>query len=333
MRAIAASKLGSLDDYVEVTFDISEVSAGQLLIAVSAVGLGYVDALIACGGYQVKPLLPHVPGTEIVGKVAAIGPGVAGWAIGDRVIAMAPHALADFVVVEATVALHVPPGVSDSLAASLPLNYLTAIHGLVDRAGIRAGECLLVLGAAGGVGSAAVQVGRALGAYVIAAASTGAKRDFALSHGAHATIDTEEAGWRDRLKAILGERSLDVAFDPVCGPLFQPVFRSLSWRGRHLVVGFVGGPIPALPSNLALMKGAALVGVDVRQFQLLEPQRAREHLLTMLTWIEDGRVTPAPERCFPWSDARAALKSAFSGEGNGKVVLIVGPRPQVAAFG
>lgn len=242
MRAIAASRLGSLDDYVEVNLDIPEVVAGQLLVAVSAVGLGYVDALIACGGYQVKPPLPHVPGTEIVGRVAAIGPEVTGWAIGDRVLAMAPHALADFVAAPAAIALHVPHAVSDGLAASLPLNYLTAIHGLVDRAKLRPGECLLVLGAAGGVGSAAIQVGRALDAYVIAAASSEAKRAFALHHGAHATIDTEEPGWRDRLKAILGGRSLDVAFDPVCGPLFQPVFRSLGWRGRHLVVGFVGGP-------------------------------------------------------------------------------------------
>ena len=155
-------------------------------------------------------------------------------------------------------------------AAGFRINYITALHGLRDRAGLRAGERLLVLGAAGGVGMAAVQVGKRLGATVIAAASSEEKHAFALAHGADVAIDTEVDGWRDRLsrQAECGGAGPDIVFDPVCGPLFEPAFRSLGWGGRHLVVGFAGGPIPALPSNLPLMKGAALVGVDVRQFQI-----------------------------------------------------------------
>ncbi len=155
-------------------------------------------------------------------------------------------------------------------AQGLRVNYLTALHGLIDRGALQRGEKLLVFGAAGGVGIAAVQVGKMLGAEVIAAASTEEKRAFAKAHGANHVIDTGVEGWRDRLKALCG--TVDVVFDPVCGPLFEAAFRSLSWRGRHLVVGFAGGggKIPALPANLAIMKGAALLGVDVRQFLLRE---------------------------------------------------------------
>jgi NADPH2:quinone reductase len=192
---------------------------------------------------------------------------------------------------------------------------------LRDRAQIRAGETLLVFGAAGGVGLAAIQVGRALGAQIIAVGSTPEKRAFAVAHGAEAAIDTIVDGWRDRLKAALGGRPLGVVLDPVCGPLFEAPFRSLGWGGRHLVVGFVGGPIPALPVNLSLMKGAALVGVDERQFMQFEPDHAAAHLAQIGDWLASGEIVPAVGRCFDWSDHKAALSFAFGGTGLGKPVL------------
>ncbi len=324
MKVIAADRLDSLADYREVERPLPEPGPGQVRIAVRAVGIGYVDALVALGRYQVKPPLPHVPGSEIAGLVDAVGAEVAGWAPGDRVLAMTVGGFAEQVLAPAAACRRLPDAVDFAAGAALPLNYLTALHGLADRGGLKPGATLLVLGAAGGVGTAAIDVGRALGARVIAAASTPEKRDFVAARGADAVLDTEPAGWRDRLKAALAGAPLDLVFDPVCGPLFEPAFRSLGWGGRHLVIGFVGGPIPALPANLPLMKGAALTGVDVRQFQLFEPAAAAAHLDTLLAWLGAGRIDPAVGPRFAWADHAAALEAAFAGRSLGKPVLIVG---------
>ena len=215
----------------------------------------------------------------------------------------------------------IPERMSFAQASGFRVNYLTALHGLRDRGTLAASERLLVLGAAGGVGMAAIQVGKAMGAEVIAAASTEEKRAFARAQGADHVIDTAPEGWRDRLKAACGGKGPDVVFDPVCGPLFEPAFRSLVWNGRHLVVGFVGGPIPALKSNLTLMKGAALVGVDVRQFVLFEEKKANAHVAELLSWVADGRLVPAVGRSFPLEEFAPALEFALTGKGLGKTVL------------
>jgi NADPH2:quinone reductase len=243
--------------------------------------------------------------------------------MGERVLAMGGRGFAAYALAPAATTIALPGALSFEAGAALPLNAITALHGLKDRADLTNGETLLVLGAAGGVGIAAVQVGRALGARVIAAASTEEKRAFALAHGADAAIDTAPEGWRERLKTLLGGAPLKVIFDPVCGPLFEPAFRSLGWGGRHMVVGFVGGPIPALGANLTLMKGAALAGVDVRQFMLFEPDKARAHLETLATWAAEGRLAPAVGRVFEWSDFGEALTVALSGKALGKTVLRV----------
>ena len=206
---------------------------------------------------------------------------------------MGSRGFADYALAPATTTVRLGDNLTFEQGAALPLNYLTALHGLEDRALLGDGETLLVFGAAGGVGLAAVQIGRAMGARIIGVASTAEKRAYALEHGADLTIDTDPTGWRDRLKTIMAGSPLQVVFDPVCGPLFEPAFRSLGWGGRHLVVGFVGGPIPALPANLTLMKGAALVGVDVRQFMLFDNGRARDHLQTLGCWAMEGRLSPA----------------------------------------
>lgn len=321
MRAIQADRLDSLDDYSEVEIDRPDPAPGMLRIKVAAVGIGYVDALVALGRYQVKPPLPHIPGVDVAGTIDAIGAGVDGWRVGDRVMAMVTRGFAEYAIARAALTVKLPDAVSFEQGAVVPLNYLTAIHALRDRAQIRAGETLLVFGAAGGVGLAAIQVGRALGAHVIAVGSAPEKRAFAVAHGAEAAIDTVVDGWRDRLKAALDGRRLGVVLDPVCGPLFEAAFRSLGWGGRHLVVGFVGGPIPALPANLSLMKGAALVGVDERQFMQFEPDQAAAHLVQLGDWLASGDIAPPVGRVFDWDDHKAALSFAFGGTGLGKPVL------------
>ncbi len=322
MRVIQADRLDSLDDYAEVEVDLPEPKAGELRINVAAVGIGYVDALVALGRYQVKPALPHIPGVDVAGIVDAIGKNVGGWQVGDRVIAMVTQGFADYAVARAALTVKLPDTVSFEQGAVVPLNYVTAVHALRDRATIRAGETLLVFGAAGGVGLAALQIGRVLGADVIAVGSTPEKRAFAIAHGAESALDTSAEGWRDRLKAALAGRPLGVVLDPVCGPLFEAAFRSLGWGGRHLVVGFVGGQIPALPANLTLMKGAALVGVDERQFMQFEPERAAMHLAQLSDWLASGAIVPLTGRCFRWADHKAALRFAFGGSGLGKPVLM-----------
>jgi NADPH2:quinone reductase len=326
VRVIQAEDLTSIDSYRVVERPAPSPGEGEVLIRVAACGVGYVDALVALGRYQVKPPTPHIPGNEISGVIEALGSGVSGLAVGDRVLAMARSGgFAELAIAPAVGTLALPRAMRFAQAAGFRVNYLTALHGLRDRAGLRPGERLLVFGAAGGVGAAAVQVGLALGAEVIAAASSPAKRDFAAGLGARGVMDVEPEGWRDRLKGVTGGKGVDVVFDPVCGPLFEAAFRSLAWGGRHLVVGFAAGKgIPALPSNLTIMKGAALTGVDVRQFLLFEPARAGAQLAELLAWVGEERLVPPVGRVFGFDAASEALTFALSGRGSGKTILVVG---------
>ncbi|GGC49136.1 NADPH:quinone oxidoreductase family protein [Chelatococcus reniformis] len=322
MKTVRAESIDSIDDYRLIEVETPAPAAGQILIEVHSCGMGYVDALVALGRYQVKPPTPFTPGLEIGGVVAAVGAGVSQFRPGDRVMASAfGGGLAEYAVAAEETVRGIPAAMSFAQAAGFRTNYVTALHGLTDRAALQPGERLLVLGAAGGVGVAAVQVGTLLGAEIIAAASTPAKRAFAQEHGAQHLLDTEPEGWRERLKAACGGAGPDVVFDPVCGPLFEPAFRSQSWRGRHLVVGFAGGPIPKLPVNLPLMKGAALVGVDVRQFFLFEAEHAQSHLAQLLAWVEDGRLAPPVGRRFPLASFAEAMEFALSGQGWGKTII------------
>jgi NADPH2:quinone reductase len=324
MRKVEAATLTALEDYRLVDAAVPSPRAGQVLVRVAACGVGYVDALVALGRYQVKPPLPHTPGQEVSGWVEALGEGVTGLAAGDRVMATVSGGFAEFAAAPATSMLRLPERMTFAQAAGFRVNYLTALHGLRDRGAVKAGETVLVLGAAGGLGAAGVQVAKLLGARVIAAASSAEKRDVCTGLGADDTLATEPEGWRDRLKAACDGKGPDVVFDPVCGPLFEPSFRSLRWGGRHLVLGFVGGPIPALPANLPLMKGAALVGVDVRQFMLFEPEHAAAHLAELLGWVGEGRLEPPVGRTFALEHFGEALTFALSGQGAGKTVLEVG---------
>jgi len=323
MKAAVADTLESLESYRLKDVDMPAAGPGQVLIRVAACGVGYVDSLVALGRYQVKPPVPHTPGQEVAGTVEAVGEGVAHLAPGDRVMTMTGKGFADYAVAAAPMVVKLPDALSFAEGASLPLNYITAMHALKDRGAVAQGETVLVFGAAGGVGSAGIQVAKALGARVIAAASTEEKRAFALAHGADLAIDTSPEGWRDRLKTLTEGKGPNVILDPVCGPLFEPAFRSLAWRGRHLVVGFVGGPIPALPSNLTLMKGAALLGVDVRQYLQYETKRAIGDLHQLSQWASEGKIKPPVGRVYPFAEFGEAMVFALSGQGTGKVVLTI----------
>jgi NADPH2:quinone reductase len=320
MKSVRAESLESLSAYQLVEVDAPAPGPDDVVIRVAACGLGYADVLVALGRYQVKPPVPFTPGQEIGGVIAAVGQNVSRLRVGDRVLAAVYGGMAELVRAPASVVTPIPDAMTFAQAASFRINYLTALHGLRDRGRLQSGERLLVLGAAGGVGSAAVQLGKLLGAEVIAAASSDAKRDFARSLGADHVLDTAPEGWRDRLKALCG-KGPDVVFDPVCGPLFEPAFRSLAWTGRHVVVGFVGGPIPALPANLPLLKGAALVGVDVRQFLMFEPAAAASHMTDLMAWVERAELVPPVGRRFPLAAFSDAMAFALSGEGHAKTIV------------
>lgn len=323
MQAIQTSDLSSIDRYRPVDLPMPVPALGEVRIKVAACGVGYVDALVALGRYQVKPTLPHVPGGEVAGWVDAVGDGVDGLMVGSRVLAQVTGGFAQFALAPAASVRGLPDRMDMAQAAGFRVNYVTALHALRDRAQLRRGETLLVIGAAGGTGLAAVQVGKVLGARVIAVASTDVKRAAVQRHGADATLDREPEGWRERLKAIAPD-GIDVVFDPVSGPLLQPAFRSLRWGGRHLVIGFASGNIPALPVNLPLLKGAALVGVDYRQFAAVyEAPYAWRELGELLRWVGDGRLDPPVGRVFGFDQHRDALAFALSGEGIGKTIFEV----------
>ena len=325
MKAIQTADLSSIDNYAPVDLPAPQPGEGEVRIRVAACGVGFVDALVALGRYQVKPPLPHVPGAEIGGLVDALGPGVTGFSIGERVLAQARGGFAEYAIAPQRAVSRIPDHMSMNQAAGFRVNYATALHGLRDRAALRVGETLVVIGAAGGVGLAAVQIGRLLGASVIGVASTEQKRVAVQKAGAGATLDRVVEGWRERLKAV-SPNGVDVVFDPVSGPLLQPAFRSLGWGGRYLIVGFAGGDIPALPVNLPLLKGAALVGVDYRQFgAVFEAEAAASELEELLAWVANGELDVPVGRTFPFGEYREALEYALSGDGTGKTILVVDP--------
>ena len=321
MKAIQSSSLDSIDNYKIVDLSRPEPGAGEVRVKIDMCGIGYVDSLVALGRYQVKPPLPHIPGGEVSGIVDAVSDGAGALSVGDRVMAKVSGGFAEYATCRAKDAKKIPDNMSFAQSAGFQVNYITALHGLRDRGMLQAGETLLVFGAAGGVGLAAVEVGKALGATVIGVASSEEKRALVRSAGADLVIDRDEDGWRDRLKA-LAPGGLDVVFDPACGNLMNPAFRSLSWRGRYLVVGFVGGDIPSLRVNLPLMKGASLIGVDYRQFsQVFEETAADQMLDELLDWVAEGRLQVPTGKEFEFEDFKAALEFALSGQGVSKTLI------------
>jgi NADPH:quinone reductase len=281
--------------------------------------------LIIQNKYQFKPPLPFSPGSELAGVVKEVGPDVARWKAGDKVMAFTTYgAFADEVKTEAARLVALPEGMDFVSGAAFLLTYGTSDHALRDRGGLEAGETLLVLGAAGGVGLAAIQIGKALGARVIACASTEDKLAVCRSTGADAAINYAAEDLRERIKALTDGRGVDVVYDAVGGPYTEPAFRSLAWRGRLLVVGFAAGEIPKLPLNLALLKGAAVVGVFWGDFARREPEAFQASVRQLGAWFREGRLHPHVSQTLPLKDAAEALKLMAGRQVKGKVVLTTG---------
>ena len=297
-------------------------AAGEIVVQVSAAGVNFPDALMVMGQYQVRPPLPFTPGGEAAGVITAVAADVVHLQVGQRVVVFTrTGAFAERVCAPASAATILPEAVSCEVAATLPLAFGTAMHALIDRAHLVKGETLLVLGASGGVGLAAVMIGKALGARVIAAASSAEKLAVCQLHGADACINYSTESLRDRLKEITGGRGPDVICDPVGGALTEPAFRSIAWGGRHLVIGFAGGAIPSLPLNLPLLKGASVIGVFWGAFEQREPAANARHLAQLLEWVAQGIIAPVVSAKYPLSNGAAALRDILERRVVGKVVI------------
>ena len=299
--------------------------SGEVLIEIEAASLNFPDALIVQNKYQMKPPLPFVPGSEYAGTIRAVGADVSHLKVGQRVACLpgtggfATHALAP-----ARLCLPLPDDFSSVDAAAFIMIYATSHHALIDRAQLRAGETVLVLGAAGGVGTAAIQIAKAMGAKVIAAASSAEKCALCTTLGADATINYQTDNLRDALKTLTGGKGPDVIYDPVGGDFAEQAFRSIAWRGRYLVVGFASGPIPALPFNLALLKGASVVGVFWGDFAKREPQANAAMMQELAQWYGQGKIKPVIDRTMPMADLKAAYAHMGSRQVMGKLVMVNG---------
>jgi NADPH2:quinone reductase len=292
------------------------------LIDVAACGVNFPDVLQTRGRYQFKPALPFAPGGEAAGVVRAVGSGVTRFAVGDRVAAtMLYGAYAERVCVPEAAAVALPEAVSFEVGAATLLTYLTSYHALVDRAALAEGETMLVLGAAGGVGLAAVELGALLGARVIAAASAEDKLALCRAHGARDGIDYSREDLKDRVKALTSGAGADVIYDPVGGALAEPALRGIAWEGRYLVIGFASGEIPKLPLNLVLLKGCQIVGVFWGAFAMREPDRNRQHAERIFAWVASGSLRPTIDAVLPFAEAADALRRIEQRAVKGKLVL------------
>ncbi len=325
MKAVVCKQYGPPESLVVEELPSPRPGRGEAVVSVRAASLNFPDVLIIQNKYQFKPPLPFSPGSELAGVVKELGEGVSGLRPGDRVMAFTTYgAFAEEVKVEAARLVPIPAGMEFTSAAAFLLTYGTSDHALRDRGALQAGETLLVLGAAGGVGLAAIEIGKALGARVIACASSEDKLAVCRSHGADATIDYAREDLRERVKALTDARGPDVVYDAVGGPYTEPAFRSIAWRGRLLVVGFAAGEIPKLPLNLALLKGASVVGVFWGDFARREPKRFADSLHQLARWYGEGKLRPHVSQTFPLEKAAEALKLMAARQVKGKVVLTVG---------
>ncbi|AVR94822.1 NADPH:quinone oxidoreductase family protein [Pseudoduganella armeniaca] len=298
---------------------------GQVAVDVKAAGVNFPDVLIIQGKYQFKPELPFTPGSELSGVVRAVGEGVSAVKPGDRVIAFTTGgAFAQQAVVPQQAIMPMPPGMDFDTAAAVTLTYGTSHHAVVDRAALQPGETMLVLGAAGGVGLAAIEIGKALGARVIAAASSEEKLAVCREHGADATINYSTGDLREAIKAATDGKGPDVIYDPVGGEYAEAAFRSIGWRGRYLVIGFANGEIPKLPFNLMLLKGASVVGVFWGEFAKREPAANGKAMRQLMGWMAEGKIRPHISARYPLEQTARALNDMAARKVTGKVVIVPG---------
>lgn len=325
MKAVLCKSFGPAENLVVEEVASPTPKPNEILLDVHAASVNFPDTLIIEGKYQFKPPLPFSPGGEAAGVVAAIGAKVSHLKVGDRVMGLTGWgSFAEQVAVPAYNVLPIPAQMDFATAAAFGMTYGTSMHALKQRANLQPGETLLVLGAAGGVGLAAVEIGKAMGARVIAAASSAEKLDVAKQAGADELINYSAESLRDRLKELTGGQGVDVIYDPVGGQLFEEAFRSIAWNGRMLVVGFAaGGDIPALPANLPLLKGAALVGVFWGAFAQRQPQDNAANFEQLFAWHAESRLRPLISQRFALEQTAAAIAQLGQRKAVGKLVVQV----------
>lgn len=322
MRAIVAEKISKPDDLKLVDLPTPEPQSGQIRIDVKATALNFADTLIIGHKYQVRPEFPFSPGFEVAGIVSAVGTDVTDFQVGDRVIATMDYgAYREQVIVEAFLAHAFPDAMDFATAASFPVAYGTSYVGLLRRSHISAGETVLVHGAAGGVGLTAVEIAKASGARVIATASSDAKCQIAIDHGASEAINLSEGGFKDKVKELTSGAGADVIYDPVGGDIFDESLRCINWGGRLLVIGFAAGRIPEIPANLLLVKSCAAIGVFWSSHRRREPMALRDDYRQLFKWWEAGKLKPLVGATYPLAEAGDAMKALLSRKVGGKIVL------------
>src|SRR5216684_9333662 len=325
MKAVLCKAYGPPESLVIEDTEPLKPGKGQVVISVKACGVNFPDTLIIQGKYQSKPPFPFIPGSEVAGIVKELGEGVDNVKVGRRVIAyIGVGGFAEEIIADAPLIIPMPQAMDFTTASAFVLTYGTSHHALKDRAQLKPGETLLVLGAAGGVGLAAIEIGKVIGARVIAAASSDEKLEVCKQHGADEVINYATEDLRDRIKQLTGGKGVDVAFDPVGGDYSEPALRSMAWGGRFLVIGFAAGNIPRIPLNLPLLKGCSIVGVFWGAFSERDPRRSQQHLQELLTWFAEGKLKPHISASYPLEQAAQALNDMMERKVMGKVVLVMG---------
>jgi NADPH:quinone reductase len=324
MKALVCPSLGPAENLLVTEVEAPRAGDGEALVEIAYAGLNFFDTLIIEGKYQVRPKPPFSPGGEFSGRVVALGPGAQGFEVGDRVMgACAYGAAAEQTAIATTRLVKIPDGLALDKAAGLSVAYGTSIHALKQRAEMKAGETLFVLGASGGVGLAAVEIGKAMGARVIAGASSEEKLAFARRYGAAETINTTGDDMRARLKE-LAPKGVDVVYDPVGGALTEAALRSLAWKGRLLVIGFASGEIPRPPLNIPLLKGCDIRGVYWGEFTGREPEAHRENMAQLMDWAKSGTLSVHIHAAYPLEDYRKAFDAISKRRVLGKTLLSLG---------
>lgn len=324
MKAVLCKAFGPADTLVVEDVSSPEIKKNEVLLDVHAAGINFPDTLIIEGKYQFKPPFPFSPGGEASGVISAVGEKVSHLKVGDRVMALTGWgSCAEQVAVPAYNILPMPQGMDFSTAAAFSMTYGTAMHALTQRGALQAGETLLVLGASGGVGLAAIEIGKAMGARVIAAASSAEKLEVARQAGADELVNYQDEDVRERLRTLTKGQGVDVVIDPVGGDLFETVFRSIAWNGRMLVIGFASGTIPSLPANLPLLKGAAVIGVFWGSFAQRQPQDNVANFQQLFAWYAEGKLKPLVSQTFALEDTAQAINTLAARKAVGKLVINV----------
>lgn len=324
MKAILCKEFGPVENLVLEEVPSPTAGPGQVVLSVKACGINFPDGLIVQGKYQTKPPLPFAPGLEVSGVIKEIGSGVIGLAVGQRVIAFpGVGGLAEELAVDAGLVFSMPDSMDFVSAGGFLITYATSHHALKPRGKLKAGETLLVLGAAGGVGLTAVELGKVMGARVIACASSDEKLALCKEYGADEGINYTTESIRDRVKEITGGKGVDVVYDPVGGDLAEPMVRSLAWMGRYLVIGFAAGGIPKIPLNLLLLKSSSIVGVYWGAALKADPEAGRADVAELLDWYDQGKLKPCVSATYPLDRAAEAILHVTGRQTKGKVVVVM----------